>query len=408
MSDNVTSAGSGQAVAPIVGLILTGGDARAAYQVGVLRAMARILPREIENPFRIICGTSAGAINATALAIDAGNFHHAVNRLLLVWKNFSSHQVYRTDAFGALRTGLRWLLALAVGGLGKHNPVSLLDNSPLRKLLTEYFDFTAIQARVDAGELHALSVTASGYASGQSVSFFQGVDSVEHWQLARRAGSRTSISLDHLMASTAIPLLFPPVLVQREYFGDGSMRQIAPISTALHLGAEKILVIAGGRIAERAPDREKSEAQPPSLAQIAGYVLNGLFLDSLEVDIERLQRINSAIAVANRSGASANGLPLRHIDYMVFSPSVELDKIAARYAHHLPWSVHFLLRGLGAKKRSGSNLVSYLLFERPYCRALIALGYRDAMLRRSQILEFLTGKENDAITRVDRNEAAAG
>ena len=222
-----------------VGLILTGGGARAAYQVGVLRAIARILPRDTANPFQIICGTSAGAINATALAIDAGHFHKAVQRLLLVWKNFRTHHVYRTDLPGTLRTALTWLAALAFGGIGKHNPISLLDNKPLRELLTENFDFTAIQTSIEAGNLHALSVTASGYTSGQSVSFFQAVDAIEHWKLAQRAGSRTSIGLDHLMASTAIPLLFPPVLVQREYFGDGSMRQISPISTALHLGAEK-------------------------------------------------------------------------------------------------------------------------------------------------------------------------
>lgn len=378
-----------------VGLILTGGGARAAYQVGVLRAIARILPRDTANPFQIICGTSAGAINATALAIDAGHFHKAVQRLLLVWKNFRTHHVYRTDLPGTLRTALTWLAALAFGGIGKHNPISLLDNKPLRELLTENFDFTAIQTSIEAGNLHALSVTASGYTSGQSVSFFQAVEAIEHWQRARRAGSRTSISLDHLMASTAIPLLFPPVLVQREYFGDGSMRQISPISTALHLGAEKILVIAAGSISDQVPVREKAHTRPPALAQIAGYVLNGLFLDSLVVDLERLQRINNAIAVANSNGGSGHGLPLRHVDYMVFSPSQDIEKIAAKYADHLPATVHFLLRGLGAKKRSGSNLISYLLFERPYCRALIALGYKDAMQRRAQILEFLGAPVND-------------
>lgn len=377
---------------PKVGLILTGGGARAAYQVGVLRAIARIMPRGAANPFQIISGTSAGAINATALAVDAGDFKHAVRRLLLVWRNFRTHDVYRTDPIRVMRIGLRWLLALALGGLGRHNPRSLLDNTPLRELLTEYLDFSAIQARIDTGELHALSVTASGYASGQSVSFFQGAESIAHWEFARRAGARANIGLDHLMASTAIPLLFQPVRVNRGYFGDGSMRQIAPVSTALHLGAEKILVIAGGGVVGK-PPRDKAGPVPPSLAQIAGYVLNGLFLDSLEVDLERLNRINSVIATAHSQGDSLPGLPLRHVDCLVFSPSQDIDQIAARHRHHLPATIHFLLRGLGARKRSGSNLISYLLFERSYCRALIALGYHDAMRRREEILAFLGGQE---------------
>jgi NTE family protein len=390
-----------------IGLILTGGGARAAYQVGVLRAMSKMLPRGTANPFRVICGTSAGAINAVALAIDADNFHYAVRRLTSVWKNFHADQVYRTDGVAALRSGLRFLRSLVVGGLARKNPISLLDNTPLRELLQGHFDFKAIQTHIDSGHLYAVSVTASGYTSGQSVSFFQGNESLTNWKLARRAGARVEIELDHLLASTAIPFLFPPVRVNREYFGDGSMRQIAPMSAALHLGAEKLLVIAGGRISDEQPERVRSESAPPSLAQIAGHVLNGIFLDSLEVDLERLDRINRAVRVIQQGGNNSNGMPLRQVDCLVFSPSQEIEKIAAKYVNNLPRTIHFLLRGLGARRMSGSNLISYLLFERPYCRALMTLGYQDAMLRQEEILGFLgvRGRQSIEVANESRQEA---
>jgi NTE family protein len=374
---------------PIIGLVLTGGGARAAYQVGVLRAIAKMLPRKAANPFQVICGTSAGAINAVALAIDANNFPYAVRRLTTVWKNFRTHQVYRTDVGAALQCSLRLFSSLIMGGQGRDNPVSVLDNAPLCELLQHSFDFGAIQGHIDAGFLHAISVTASGYTSGQSVCFFQGNESLDNWKLARRAGARVEIGLDHLLASTAIPFLFPPVRVNREYFGDGSMRQIAPISSAIHLGAAKILVIAGGRITDEQPERVRTDSRPPSLAQISGHVLNGIFLDSLEVDLERLTRINNAIRAMKQGGGNFSGLPLRHIDCLVFSPSQEIEKIAAHYANELPRTIHFLLRGLGARRMSGSNLISYLLFERLYCRALMKLGYRDAMERKAEMLAFL-------------------
>ncbi|HVK53881.1 MAG TPA: patatin-like phospholipase family protein [Burkholderiales bacterium] len=389
---------------PIIGLVLTGGGARAAYQVGVLRAIAKMLPRKAANPFQVICGTSAGAINAVALAIDANNFPYAVRRLTTVWKNFRTNQVYRTDVGAAVQCSFRLLSSLVMGGQGRDNPVSVLDNAPLRELLQSSFDFGAIQGHIDAGCLHAISVTASGYTSGQSVCFFQGNQSLDNWKLARRAGARVEIGLDHLLASTAIPFLFPPVRVNREYFGDGSMRQIAPISSAIHLGAAKILVIAGGRITDEQPERIRTDSRPPSLAQISGHVLNGIFLDSLEVDLERLTRINNAIRAMKQAGGNFNGMPLRHIDCLVFSPSQEIEKIAAHYANELPRTIHFLLRGMGARRMSGSNLISYLLFERLYCRALMKLGYRDAMERKTEMLEFLGVSKlgaNDVSTKSD-------
>ncbi|MCR4302460.1 MAG: patatin-like phospholipase family protein [Sulfuricaulis sp.] len=372
---------------PKVGLILAGGGARAAYQVGVLKAIAEMLPRESPNPFPILCGSSAGAINATTLAIYATRFQEGVRRLTYVWRNFNVHQVFRADTPGVIANGMRWLAAMVLGGLGRRNPQALLDRAPLRRLLQQTMPCDRIQESIDAGALHALSVTASGYDSGQSVTFFQGVSSLGTWRRARRVGSVANITIDHLMASSAIPFVFSAEKINREYFGDGSMRQIAPISPALHLGADQVLVVG---VRHEAPTSERGQiAEYPSLAQIAGHVLNSIFLDSLEADLERLQRINKTISLISTDQLREGGVTLRNVDVLVIAPSEDLEKIAARHAHHLPRTIRFLLRGLGTFNRNGSNLLSYLLFEKPFCRELIDLGYRDAMHRQDEILRFL-------------------
>ena len=378
-----------------IGLILTGGGARAAYQVGFLRAVSHMLPRGTANPFSIICGTSAGAINAAALASNATDFHRAVRQMLLIWKYFHVGQVYRSDVLGVFGTGLRWFMAMLLGGLGKNNPSSLLDNSPLSQLLRERLDLGGIRRSIDAGALYALSITVSGYSSGQSVSFFQGVQGLSGWHRARRVGIPEIIDFEHLLASSALPFIFPAVPLRREFFGDGSMRQIAPISPALHLGADRVVVIGVGRQIENKPQRTRM-AGYPSLAQIAGHALNSIFLDSLEVDIERLQRINNTIKLIPREARDKHNMQLREVDVLVISPSEEIDRIAASFAHELPRSIRFLLRGLGAKRTSGATLTSYLLFEQTYCRALIALGYKDTMARREEILKFINSKPGGA------------
>ncbi|HYA37889.1 MAG TPA: patatin-like phospholipase family protein [Candidatus Methylomirabilis sp.] len=371
-----------------VGLILAGGGARAAYQVGVLKAIAEMLPPDSANPFPIVCGTSAGAINATTLAIYARRFQEGVRRLTLVWRNFHVHQVFRTDALGVMGNGLRWLAAIVFGGLGRQNPIALLDRTPLHRLLSQTMPCEDIQASIEAGALHALSVTVSGYGSGQSVTFFQGASSLTPWRRARRIGCAANITIDHLMASSAIPFLFSAVRINREYFGDGSMRQIAPISPALHLGADRVMVIGVRYDGGVGSVRVDGDEYPP-LAQIAGHVLNSIFLDSLEADIERLRRINKTISLIPADHLREGGVTLRNIDVLVISPSEDLEKLAARHAHHLPWTIRSLLSSLGAFNRKGSNLISYLLFERPYCRDLIDLGYGDAMQRKNEILQFL-------------------
>ena len=375
-------------VQPKIGLILTGGGARAAYQVGFLRAVSHMLPRGAPNPFPILCGTSAGAINAAALAAEATDFHRAVRRIMLIWKYFHAEHVYRSDVLGVMGTGLRWMSAMMLGGLGKNNPSSLLDNSPLSRLLRERLDLSGIRTSIDQGALYALSVTVSGYTSGQSVSFFQSVPGITGWQRARRLGIPEIIDYEHLLASSALPFIFPAVPLRREFFGDGSMRQIAPISPALHLGADRVLVIGVGRQMVQQPDRVRLGSYP-SLAQIAGHALNSIFLDSLEVDIERLQRINKTIGMIPAEQRSKYNMQLREVDVLVISPSEDIDRIAAQYLHELPRSIRFLLRGVGATRARGATLTSYLLFEQAYCRALIALGYKDTMARRDEVMKFL-------------------
>jgi NTE family protein len=379
---------------PKVGLILTGGGARAAYQVGFLRAVSHLLPRGAPNPFPILCGTSAGAINAAALASGATDFHRSVRQLLLIWKYFHAEQVYRSDVMGVMTTGLRWMTAMMLGGLGRNNPSSLLDNSPLSQLLRSRLDLAGIRRSIDKGALYALSVTVSGYTSGQSVSFFQSVPGLAGWQRARRVGIPEIIDYEHLLASSALPFIFPAMPLRREFFGDGSMRQIAPISPALHLGAERVVVIGVGRQTSQQPERVRS-AGYPSLAQIAGHALNSIFLDSLEVDIERLQRINKTIRLIPEQERKKNQMELREVDVLVISPSEDIDRIAARFAHELPRSIKFLLRGIGATRSGGATLTSYLLFEQAYCRALIALGYKDTMARREEILDFIAPRHRE-------------
>jgi len=384
---------------PKVGLVMTGGGARVAYQVGVLGAISEMLPGKSHNPFQIICGTSAGAINAASLAANASNFRRGVRRLMTVWKNIHASHIYRSDTLGVIRNSSRWILTALTGVSLTRRPVSLLDNSPLAALLGRYFDFSAIQRGIDDADLTAFSVTCSGYTSGQSVTFFQGRPELRPWRRARRIGIATPIGLDHLMASSALPFIFPPVAINREYFGDGSMRQIAPVSPALHLGADRLLVIGVGRqLHQHSPERIKAENHP-SLAQIGGHALNSIFLDSLEADLERLQRINRTIEIIPKPILNKTGYPLHHVDFRLLSPSEELEKIAAAHVDELPRTIRVLLHTVGGLKSSGSNLLSYLLFEKSYCRELIRLGYRDTMARKDDLLAFLGYESGERVSK---------
>jgi NTE family protein len=374
-------------VKPKLAIVMTGGGARAAYQIGVLKAIAEMLPVGSPSPFTIICGTSAGAINAASLAAKSDHFRNSVRRMHYVWSNFTSDQVFRTDFIGIVKTGTHWLLSLMLGGLGRHSPIYLLDRTPLRTLLEKYIDSGMFQIAIERKTLHALSVNATGYSSHQSVAFYHGISNLKNWKRAQRIGVSTRITVDHLMASSAIPFLFSPVKLNREYFSDGSIRQTAPISPALHLGADRVLVIGNHQTEFKLERVENNKA--PTLGEIAGHTLNSIFLDSLDADIERLQRINKTVALIGESEREKHGVTLRQVEVQVISPSDDIGKMAAEHAHELPWSIKTLLRSIGAYSKTDSSFMSYLLFEKGYCNALIKLGYDDTVREKENILHFL-------------------
>ena len=386
---------------PVTGLVLSGGGARAAYQVGVLRALMR-MRREAAagdgtNPFDVICGTSAGAIIAAALACRADDTEGAVQDLCDVWENFQAEQVYRADSLGVIRSGAQWLTMLSVGWLvarwRRARPKSLLDNSPLADLLSRTVPLERLDRLLEQGHLKALAVTASSYTSGDHFTFYQSAQRMQPWSRTQRRAVPARIGLPHLLASSAIPFVFPSTELDREghaeWFGDGSMRQTAPISPAIHLGATRVLVIGAGRMQEP-PDRRVANRGYPSLAQIAGHAMSSIFLDALAVDIERLERINRTLALLPQE--ALRDTALRPVQALVISPSQRLDDIAARHQARLPLPVRTLLRGVGVtgqgREAQGATLASYLLFEAEYTRELMALGEADADALRQDVWAF--------------------
>jgi NTE family protein len=387
--------------ASTTGLILTGGGARAAYQVGVLQAIARLRGEAgapAGNPFRVFSGTSAGALNAAALATAADDPDAGIAKLVDVWSNMHVEQVYRTDSFGVIRSGARWLTMMSMGWalarMRKLRPRSLLDNRPLHGLLAEMIDLERVDRLIAGGHLEALAVSASSYTSGSHVTFYQSTSELQPWIRSNRLAVRGPITMAHLLASAAIPFMFPAVQLPMagvdEWFGDGSMRQTAPISPAIHLGAERILVIGAGRMREPTGPRANASSAYPSIAQIGGHALSSIFLDALAVDAERLERINGTLALIPQE-LRQHAL-LRPVKLLLISPSERIDDIAARHLGALPSSIRALLGALGVSENAtgsnGASLASYLLFEADFTRELMALGDADTMRRRDEVLAF--------------------
>ncbi|MEM9257479.1 MAG: patatin-like phospholipase family protein [Pseudomonadota bacterium] len=368
-------------------LVLSGGGARGAYQVGVLKAIADLHAKSAHNPFSIISGTSAGAVNGVALAASANNFRLAVKKVEKIWANLHVHKVYRAGAWDLIKSHGRVVGSLFNHKLRTSKALSLLDNQPLRELLDQSIQFKNIQKRIEGGYLDAVCVSASGYSSGENVTFFQARNGVASWRTGRRVGRPAVLTTSHILGSSAIPLIMPAEQIEQEYFGDGALRQLAPISPALRLGADRVLVIGVSGNASRS--QPETPSQPPSLARIVGHVFNSAFIDSLEQDVNALLRINDLLGYVENETPHATPDGMRKIDLLVISPSIEFDEIAANYIDEMPRAMRGALRLIGATRGGGgASLASYLLFESAFCKELIDCGYRDAMAERESILEF--------------------
>jgi NTE family protein len=367
---------------PRIALVLPGGGARSAYQVGVLKAIAGWCRPGEPLPFSILCGTSAGAINAAVIGAYAGDFRRGATELDRVWSGFRVEQVFKCGAFDMLSTGLQLLLALISGGWLQAVPRALFDNTPLLALLAREVDLAHLAQAIGAGDLEAIAVTATGLGGGESVTFVQSARPFETWNRAGRRGVAADITLDHLMASSAIPLLFAAVPIGYRHFADGAMRQAMPFAPAIHLGADRILVI-GARSTPGAPPAADA---PPDVGEMFGFMLDSLFMEGLHADLERLERTN---ALLDHLRPGTQPLGLRRIQTLLMLPRSDPLEIAVVHRASMPRTLRALLRTLGVAGERGGRLLSYLLFEAPYTRELIRLGEQDAHARRSEISAFL-------------------
>ncbi len=365
-----------------VGLVLPGGGARGAYQIGVLKGITEILADRAINPFSVISGTSVGAINASVIASKADSFVDAVDLLNDIWGTFQTNRVYKTDNLTMFKSSLHWLVTLVSGGALVKNPKSLLNNSPLRTLLMENINLDHIRSNIDEGNLEAFAITAAGYSSRKSITFFQSNKKNINWEKFRRQGVESKIGTDHLMATVALPLIFPAVKIDNEFFGDGAMRHATPLSPAIRLGAEKLLIITTDNN-KKNPDTD--DRDHPSIGEIGGYMLDALFSSGLLSDLERLDRINQIIKHSSNGLISTASKQMKHLDYCIISPSKDINLIAEEHFNEIPYSIKLLLRGLGLRHQSRSELLSFLLFESSFTQELIKLGFQDAIEHKQHI-----------------------
>jgi len=378
-----------------VGLVLTGGGARAAYQAGALQALAEILPPG-EVPFASLCGISAGGVNACFLGGNLPDFRGAAESLRQLWQGLTPDQVYRTDTARMLSIGTKWMRDLSAGGLFHRSKINfLLDATPLRDLLHEKLPLLRLRQNLESGALAGFAVTATSYVSSVAVTFFDGAPGIEPWVRATRVGVRESIRLDHVMASAAIPIFFPPIRIKGIWYGDGSVRMTAPLSPAVHMGAERLVVVGVRRW--RDPDELVPGGRPPrkeSLApsEIAGTLLNAVFLESIEADVERLERMNRMVELVPPSDRAKLPNRVRPIPALVLRPSRDLGQLAGDQYRRFPRFLRYLLAGIGANGGNASDLLSYLAFEPIYVNRLLELGYDDTLARRREVERFFEGE----------------
>jgi NTE family protein len=367
-----------------IGIVLSGGGARGAYQAGVLKAIGQICQvRDLRWPFHILTGLSSGAINSTYLASSKSDFYETTNILSEIWSDISADDVFRTDPASLSLIGARWISAIATGGVAlSKKPQSLVDTSPLRRLVTRYLDSEVIEKNIQSGKFDAVCVSATDYATSRGISFVQGKDPIPLWNGPRSYAVGQNLRVDHILASSAIPLLFPAVKIGNRHYGDGCLRNLTPLNPAIRLGADKIFIVGVRR--ELGNDEHVMPGKEgASAGRIFSVLLNAVLMDGLESDIDKLQSINHLIA--------NYGCPLeemREIPFFMLRPSKDIAEIAVEFALTIPPFVRYLTHGLGSFQQT-AELISYLLFEPSFCSALIDLGYNDAMTEASKISKFL-------------------
>lgn len=375
-----------------VGLVLTGGGARAAYQAGVLQGISEICPAGA-TPLRTITGISAGSINAAFLAARATDFRQATQAACGLWEGLQMGDILKTDVVSLSRLGIRWMRDLSLGGaFGGTRSTFLLDTNPLGTLLHREVDFASIAENIKNRVLDGVAVSATHYKTGTAITYFDSAHPVEQWVRSSRLGKRAELSLNHVLASASIPVLFQPVRIGDSFYGDGSIRLRAPLSPAIHLGADKVLAI--GIRYFRPEDstlelNETSRMDHITISDIAGVMLNAAFMDTLESDVERLERINATVALLSDENRKKHPHKLRYIPLLVIRPSKDLGTFAKGQFQHFPAMLKHLLKGVGASEERGSDLLSYLAFDGKYTKPVIELGYSDAMARKQEIIEFL-------------------
>jgi NTE family protein len=390
----------------MLGLVLTAGGARGAYQAGVLKRLGELPAlRERPSPFPIVAGASAGAINGTLLAARGARFGEATREIARVWSRLRVEDVFRSDLCTLARTGLDLALDFALGGLlGRTRTHGLLDTAPLAATLARSFPARGIAEGIRRGHLYAVAVSATSYHSGRSFTFVEGRPGHPVWQKSRRLVLPVTLTHRHVLASSAIPIVFPPVRVASQagdlWFGDGGLRLVTPLSPAIRLGATRLLSIGvrSGRAAD-ALAREEVGAAPssddgpprlpcPPLAQVTGVFLNAIFLDHLDADLDHLARMNEIVAGGRREALGASE-PIRPIEPLALAPSEDLALVAQRFAHRMPRLVRYLLEALGTPDAQSADLMSYLLFDAAYTRTLVEIGYEDASRRSAELEAFV-------------------
>ena len=381
------------------GLVLTGGGARAAYQAGVLRGISEILgkPAASGTPFNVVTGISAGAINAAYLAAGAQDFAASTAGLYQFWDQLKIDQVVNVTTTSMAMLGARWIKDLTFGGfLGGKKATHILDTTPLRDFLKRRIDFQALDQNLRSGTLLGCSITATNYRTGTAISFYDGNPGIEPWVRSSRLGQRTLLSLEHVLASASVPILFQPVPIGDSFFGDGCIRLATPLSPAIHLGSDRILAI--GVRYPRPGDitldiNQTAVMKDISIADIAGVMLNAAFLDSIDSDVERMLRINQTISLLSEEQRRKSPTQLRQIPLLVIRPSEDLGSMAIEQSKIFPAMLRFMMRGLGVSSSKGTDLMSYLAFDSTYTRRLLELGHKDALTQRDEIEIFFQAGE---------------